>query len=542
MNWAGHGWLWATMWVLMATNLWAQNPDHSARFTLPANGPLVQVQAPHQRLEMVVNSSRILTLTRKIPQAQVNNPEVVDIKPLSATQIQLIAKKTGVTQVNLWDDRGQIYTVDVVVRGDARELEMAIRHFFPHASIRVYPLANSVVLYGHTNNPDDVARIVQLANDYFPKVINNITVGGVQQVLLHIKVMEVSRTKLRTLGFDWAKITGDDFVISGASDLIAATVGTTVTSGGGTNFTFGIVSGNDAFFGVLEALRRNNVAKVLAEPTLVTVSGRPAYFQVGGEFPVLVPQSLGTVSIEYKPYGTQVDFVPIVLANGNIRLEVRPRVTEIDETRSVILGSISVPALRTRMVDTGVEMRAGQVLAIAGLVQTRVETESRGLPVVSDVPYLGALFRRNSSRENEVELLILVRPELVSAVEPHELPPGGPGAFTAAPSDCELYLKGYMEVPRCGVPMPGGGSPVALPAEEPSQKSSPSPKSGSAAASGSKVSARTVSVARRPQGQTHSRKVQSPVAPSAAGQIPLQQNRFVHPPGFIGPTGYDPRP
>ncbi len=504
------------------------------------NNPVVRISAPQQRVEMIVNSSRILTLEQKIPQAQVNNPEVVDIKPLSANQIQLIAKKTGVTQVNLWDQHGRIYTVDVVVRGDARELEMAIKHFFPHATIKVYPLANSVVLYGHTNNPNDVARIAELASDYFPKVINNITVGGVQQVLLHVKVMEVSRTKLRTLGFDWAKITGDDFIISGASDLLTATTSATATvaSNSGVNMAFGIVSGNDAFFGVLEALRRNNVVKVLAEPTLVTVSGRPAYFQVGGEFPVLIPQSLGTVSVEYKPYGTQVDFVPIVLANGNIRLEVRPRVSEIDESRSVVLGSISVPALRTRTVDTGVEMRAGQVLAIAGLVQTRMEAETKGFPWAADVPYLGALFRRQSNVENEVELLILVRPELVSAVEPHELPPGGPGTFTASPNDCELYLKGYIEVPRCGLPMPGGPAPVQLPQEgssaEPVQ---PALKQGARGAALRRIPAVPVATT----GKTSPRPgVRPRQAPSAANRTPAPlRNRYTRPPGFIGPVGYD---
>ncbi len=509
--------------------LWAQ-ANRSA-------GPIIRISAAQQRVEMIVNSSRILTLEKKIPQAQVNNPEVVDIKPLSANQIQLIAKKTGVTQVNLWDQQGRIYTVDVVVRGDARELEMAIKHFFPHATIKVYPLANSVVLYGHTNNPNDVARIAELASDYFPKVINNITVGGVQQVLLHVKVMEVSRTKLRTLGFDWAKITGDDFIISGASDLLTATTSATVTSNSGVNMAFGIVSGNDAFFGVLEALRRNNVVKVLAEPTLVTVSGRPAYFQVGGEFPVLIPQSLGTVSVQYKPYGTQVDFVPIVLANGNIRLEVRPRVSEIDDSRSVILGSISVPALRTRTVDTGVEMRAGQVLAIAGLVQTRMEAETKGFPWVADVPYLGALFRRQNNRENEVELLILVRPELVSAVEPHELPPGGPGTFTASPNDCEMYLKGYLEVPRCGLPMPGTAAPVQLP-----QQSGPSAEPIQPPQSQGKGAAVLRRIPAVPTSARHAARPRTTRPPATPGRPPgpsQLRNRYTRPPGFIGPVGYD---
>ena len=123
-----------------------------------------------------------------------------------------------------------------------------------------------------------------------------------------------------------------------------------------TRCAFGLVNGNNAFFGFLEALRREDVLKILSDPTLVAVSGRPAFFNSGGEFPILVPQSLGTVSIEYKKFGTQIDFVPIVLGNGNLRLEVRPRISEIDPTRSITINGTTVPGLRVRETDTGVEM------------------------------------------------------------------------------------------------------------------------------------------------------------------------------------------
>ena len=142
-----------------------------------------------------------------------------------------------------------------------------------------------------------------MAEDYYPKVINNMTVGGVQQVLLHVKVMEVSRTKLRAFGFDWANFSGNDYVIQSVSGLIGevdSRIGDRQRGRGGETINFGIVDDNSAFFGFLEALRENNLAKILAEPTLVTVSGRPASFNSGGEFPILVPQSLGTIAIEYK--------------------------------------------------------------------------------------------------------------------------------------------------------------------------------------------------------------------------------------------------
>jgi pilus assembly protein CpaC len=246
----------------------------------------------------------------------------------------------------------------------------------------------------------------------------------------------------------------------GASDLTETYA---MGSSGGENMVLRVVDGSSAFFGVLEALRQDDLMKVLAEPALVTVSGRPARFLSGGEFPILVPQSLGTTSIEFKTFGTELNFVPIVLGNNRIRLEIRPRVSERDFSQGVTTGSITVPGLRTREVETGVEMDAGQTLAIAGLVQTRVEAQNKGLPLVSEVPYLGMLFRRVEEQRNEVELLIMVTPELVEAMDAHEVPQCGPGLRTTCPDDFELFLQGHLEVPNCCPPgcdpgWGGGGS------------------------------------------------------------------------------------
>ncbi|MDH3718330.1 MAG: histidine kinase, partial [Planctomycetota bacterium] len=316
------------------------------------------------------------------------------------------------------------------------------------SSLKVVPLANSVVVSGYVDRPDQVSRVIRIAEDFYPKVINNINVGGVQQVLLHVKVMEVSRTKMRAMGFDWSITNGADFLVSSVSGLLSSAG----TPGGADTVRFGIVDNNVNFLGVLEALRQNNVAKILAEPTLVTVSGRAAKFVAGGEFPILVPAGLGTVSIEYKTFGTVVDFVPIVLGNGRIRLEVRPTVSELDASRGVTLNNTTVPGLNVRQVDTGVEMSAGQTLALAGLIQNRVEAENKGLPIISDLPYLGVPFRRVEETNNEIELLIMVTPELVEAMDAHEVPPLGPGMHTVSPPDGDLYWRGHIEVPNRHLP------------------------------------------------------------------------------------------
>ncbi len=460
--------------VATAAHLKAQQP-------LKTPSIVHKVKQSNEQMQMTVNTSRILTLDQKIPQAQVNNPGILDLTPLSPTEIQISAKAPGVTQINLWGEDKKVFTIDVIVFGDARELDMILRSQFPNCSLNIVPLASGVLISGYVDKPEYVDLIVRIAEEYYPKVINNMYISGVQQVLLHVKVMEGSRTKLRRLGFDWAQISKENIVLSGVSGLINSVspakmvydinAGTitdepiTAVASGSPTFSFNIVDDSNAFFGVLEALRQDNLMKILAEPTLVTVSGRPASFNVGGEIPILVPESLGTISIEYKKFGTQVDFVPIVLGNGRIRLEVRPRVSEIDPSVSIVLQGIVVPGLRTREVDTGVEMQAGQTLAIAGLVQTRTEAINRGLPWVSDVPYLGALFRKVEEQTNEVELLMLVTPELVEAMDPHEVPPCGPGMRTTSPSDCELYLKGHLEVPNCCPSCNGAPCQQCVPAE-----------------------------------------------------------------------------
>jgi pilus assembly protein CpaC len=447
-------------WCLAASSVFCGSRYANAQGLQFEAPPIVhKVQAATERLEMTANTSRVLTLDQQIPRAQVNNKDILELTPLSPNEIQIFAKKPGVTQINLWNEQNQVHSIDVLVFGDARELAMLIRTEFPHASIRVKPLAQSVVLSGFVDRQDHVSQIIRIAEDYYPKVISHITVGGVQQVSLNVKVYEVSRTRLRTLGVDWALTNGADFIVSSVSGLIDASSfggGTaSVVSGGGDTVRFGVIGDNTSFFGFIEALRRNDLIKVLAEPTLVTVSGRPASFNSGGEIPVIVPQSLGTSSIEYKKFGTQVDFVPIVLGNGSIRLEVRPRVSELDPSRGISINGVTVPGFKERYVDTGVEMKPGQTLALAGLVQTRVESHNQGLPWLADLPYLGVPFRRVREEVNEVELLILVTPEVIEGVDCNELPPCRPGMHSEPANDCDFYLKGYLEVPASGPCGPG---------------------------------------------------------------------------------------
>jgi pilus assembly protein CpaC len=450
----------AAHWAVIIALLVPPSPPAAKAADPLAQAVVFKVQNTNERLEMVINSSRILTMDQKIPQVQAANTDLVELTPLSATQVQLLAKKAGVTQVNLWDENQKVHVIDVVIFPDARELAMLLQSQFPTTALRVVPTANSVILSGHVDDPNQISRIVAIAEDYYPKVINNITIAGVQQVLLKVKVLEVSRTKLRQLGFDFRVQSGQSFFQSAVSQLLGTASGnftppvpgpsTIATASSDTlHLSFGIVNQNSAFLGFLNALEKQQLATILAEPNLTAYSGRPASFSSGGQFPVPVPQSLGTISVQWKTYGTQVDFVPIVLGNNAIRLEVFPRVTEIDNTHAAVINGQLVPALKIREANTGVEMRAGQSLAIAGLIQNRRDYEKRAVPWLGEIPYVGALFRNEKGQDEEIELLIMVTPELVEALDPCDVPSEGPGTVTSSPTDFQMYLKGHIEVPRC---------------------------------------------------------------------------------------------
>jgi pilus assembly protein CpaC len=351
------------------------------------------------------------------------------------------------------------------------------------------------------------------------------------------------------LGFDFGHVTADgNLIMSGASGLLtnaassgplSAASGTQIPVYAGANtFLANIVTNKAMFFGVLDALRQDNLAKILAEPSLVCISGRPATFLEGGQIPVPEPQGLGTVTFDYKPYGTQIDFVPIVLGNGRIHLDVRPSVSEIDTSTSVTVSGTTVPGLKNRMVETGVEMMAGQTLAIAGLLQTRDEAQNQGLPFLSDLPYIGALFRNVNHTQNEVELLILVTPELIEAVDADKVPPGGPGLNTRAPNDTELYWKGHLEAPLCdsacnGNPAAAGigaGTTSVAPASYNSLPLNP----GMVAPRPEAVPAPqpTNGPLGNPQNRYNPSRSDNPAALSAS-------MRPGNPPGLIGPVGYD---
>jgi pilus assembly protein CpaC len=507
------------------------------------------VRGASERMEMTVNASRVVEFPFAVPRMLVNNPELVRVTPISDRSIQLSALRAGVTQLNVWDTDNNVTAVDIIILGDVAELDLALKSLFPQAALRLRPLNSSLYISGFVPKPDMVASITRVAQDYFPNIINDMQVGGVHKILLHVKVLEISRTKLRSLGFDWAQISsGGGFASQTISGLLPAggQGGTNpiapLSSLGNATFRFGVIGSGGQFFGFVEALRQNNLARLMAEPTLVTLDGRPATFNVGGQIPVPNPMGVGVpASTTYRPFGTQIDFVPIILGNGMVRLEVRPDITEIDP--SLTNPTTGAPGFRQRMADTAVELKAGQTLAIAGLVFTREDSVNRGIPWLADLPWAGVPFRRVSNQRNDVELLIFVTPEFCEAMDPNEVPPCGPGQLTTTPTDCELYGRGYLEVPKqcpggnCGPGLlgPGAFGPEDLP---PTQSvPAPSPMSGARSGKTTPSVAGTSSRSRPFGSGTKALSVSTTSTYTGSSNTPRPSSGPQ--PTIIGPQGYD---
>lgn len=437
---------------LLSLSPWGLSASLAAEPSEPSALPF-RVGKPAERLDMMVNTSRVLTLENKVPRLFVSDPSVIQVTPLSPNQVQVSALRPGLAQLNLWDEKGSIFSVDVIVLRNAAELIDLLRTEFPEATLHVRPLNDDTVyVKGFVPRASMLDEIILLARGYYRNVINGIAVGGVQQVALHVKVMEVSRSKLKQLGIDWELFTSSFSLTEGAAGVFAGGFGPPakpVGALGADTVRVKVFGGGTNVNAYVQALRQYDLAKLLAEPTLVTMTGRAASFNSGGKIPVFSPAGLGTVGVAYQDYGTKIEFVPIVLGNGMIRLEVRPSVSEVDDARGTDVNGIRVPALTERYADTAVEMRAGQTLALAGLIQNRVESQNRGIPFLGDLPWIGRAFSHVTEHVNEVELLIMVTPELIGPLDPHQVPQCGPGQLTSNPSDCEFYSYGYLEVPNC---------------------------------------------------------------------------------------------
>lgn len=403
-------------------------------------------------VRLTVNKSTLLTTRTPYRRVSVAQPEIADVNPINASDVLLTAKKVGTTQLIIWDDNDHSQVVDVTVGQDLTPLRDQLKATFPDHPIEVVAMGGSVGLRGRVPTLTIAEQAVAMAQPYGENVLNFLEIAGGQQVMLQVRFLEVSRAAVSALGVD---LTG---TLAGSD----ATVGVTSSPAPVANPAIALLTsgsfGDFSFEALLEALKRNNLARTLAEPNLIAISGQEASFLAGGEFPVPVPQAAGagggsTITIEYKEFGVRLRFVPIVLGDGRIRLKCAPEVSDLDFVNAVSVPGTggTVPGLKTRKVDTTIELHEGQSFAIAGLLNHKIEATKSRTPLLGDLPVLGTLFRSVRYERNETELVVLVTPRLVEPLNPGQVPPL-PGEHWRHPRGIDLMLNGDLGGPEVRKP------------------------------------------------------------------------------------------
>ncbi len=421
------------------------------KLSAPAEGYQVgsqfEVRNSSESIELITGSSQRLKFDYNVPELMVENPEVVQATPVAPNEILITGLKQGISTITVSDVSKKLQTITVNVTLDVRKLERAFEKHFPDSQIKVDALQTGVIISGSVARADQVSNVMSVARDFFPtNVINQLQVNGSQNIAIKVKIYEVSRTKLRKLGVDWSVIDPDFGIVSSVSQVIQSFSLTTGNATGNGNVTVGVINGDTQINAFIDALEVRQIAKLLDEPVLIAQNGRPAEFLSGGEVPIQVASGLGSNAIQFRPFGTKLDIVPIVQGQGQLTLEVRAEVSEIAND---LAGESGVPGFRVRRVNTGVKMKAGHTLALAGDYREDSQSEIRGTPKLLDMPIVGTMFRKVQDDSNETELVFLITPRFISEVEPHQVPHLGPGQLTTTPSDRELLRDGYLEVPRC---------------------------------------------------------------------------------------------
>jgi pilus assembly protein CpaC len=440
----------------------------------------VKDQEIKQVLRLRVGHSKVLRTPFPITRISMADPEIADIILISDKEIYVNAQSPGVTNLSIWG-KNRFSTATVTVEADVSLLKEKLHQVLPKEKIGVEAAGDSVVLTGEVSGPVAQSTALALAAPFAggkkDKVVNLLHVGGVQQVMVEVRLAEINRNVADRMGINVVAFTkSGEFGVSQINGL--ASISNLIQSFGASAFTQGISPNITAIAGFpaagalwtlfFDVLKQQGLGRVLAEPNLVTTSGQEATFLAGGEFPIPVPQSgVGggsTITIEYKKFGVGLNFTPTVLDDGKISMRVAPEVSELDFSSGVAFTSLgfTVPGLKVRRMSTNVEVKDGQTFAIAGLLSDNNRAIINKFPVLGDLPILGPLFRSNSYQKNETELVVLVIPHLVK--------PMGPGVAKlptdkyVEPTDFEKYLLGYLQgdpkrlnpPPSSSAPLPAG--------------------------------------------------------------------------------------
>jgi pilus assembly protein CpaC len=392
-------------------------------------------------------SGRVVNLPAAIANVFVADPKIAEVRPASPKTLFVFGSAPGRTTLAALDEAGHVVAqYQLTVRPSAysaAEASATIMRALPGSHVRVETLPSGLMVSGQVATPAEADQVMGLARAFLTDkqtADNRLTVASSIQISLRVRIAEMSRSVSRELGVNWQAVQG-----LGQYAAIALATSNPVNASSATPnaLTASYAKGNTNLSGIIDALAQDNLVHMLAEPNLTTMSGEPASFLVGGEFPIPISQQNNAITVEFKQFGVNLSFVPTVLSDGRINVHVRPEVSQLSNQGAVQLssgnGSISVPALTVRRADTTVEVGSGDSFAIAGLLQETVTHGTSAIPLLGELPILGALFRSDSFQRNESELVIIVTPFIVHPVsDPAAL--HRPDETYSPPTDLERLL------------------------------------------------------------------------------------------------------
>jgi len=443
---------------------------------------LLNLADPGQVLHLRITKgkSQTLVLNQVFAEALVASAETADVVPLTDRSLYVVGKTLGLTRITVLDkSKKLIGIIEVEVSFDIKALKRELEQNIAAGQFRISTANGRILLGGSVADSVSLAKAVEIVEQFAPATdanspknyVNGLSVRAAQQVLLEVRFVEAQRTAERDLGVAWDVGGANARGLSGANAPPGSTLTSAFTSVAQGfpspsnpvpfgSFIASVLSNGTHADALIQALEQRGLARRLAEPNLVALSGDTANFLAGGEFPFPVSQTSGTaatltsaatapvITLEFKKFGVGLAFTPTVLADGQINLKIEPEVSDLDANNSVTLaGGITIPSLVVRKASTTVELRDGQGFAIAGLLQTKHFKNDQGLPWLGTVPVLGALFSSSSFRKEETDLVIIVTPHLVRPTTPGQKLET-PFDQKLASNDRDFFLNRQMEVAK----------------------------------------------------------------------------------------------
>lgn len=394
---------------------------------------LLMGQSEGGLIQVTSGNATVVVHPSPLARVLITDPGVADAIPVSSTEVVLNGNRAGTTSLLLWGTNGARVRYQVRVSPDVADLEAELRRVFPNESLRARGVGESIVLSGLVPDEDVAAQATVLAERMARgvPVVDHMARPARPQVLLQVRFAEVNRNAVRNLGtnlirVDPANLRGDDEGAVSTGGLLGSFLGEGPDVSFSDQVNFYLFQRSSNVAALIQALQGEGLFRSLAEPNLLAVPGQTATFLAGGEFPYPVVQgTTQTVSVQFREFGIRLAFTPTLLRGGGIRLEVAPEVSSLDFSGGIRQAGFIVPALLTRKAETVVELAEGQTFAIAGLMDNAMTSNVNRIPVLGDIPILGALFRSESIRQNRTELLVLVTPLLVfPSDEAPEVPTG----------------------------------------------------------------------------------------------------------------------